>query len=166
MQQAGPTPQPQPTHTPADQPSIPTTNEEEDRRAREYAEALNQPAAAQAAAKGQPQSMRIRSDYVPRAQSRRQQNAALTALCPNCHQQIPVAELDQHMRIEMLDPRWKEQREKAESRAAHTNLITTDVAGNLKRLASQRTDVFDYSNASAPSQAASGGGHEESEEET
>ncbi|OJJ84219.1 putative pre-mRNA splicing factor [Aspergillus glaucus CBS 516.65] len=91
------------------------------------------------------QPMRIRSDYVPRAQARRLNNAGPTALCPNCHQQIPVAELDQHMRIELLDPRWKEQRAKADSRSATTNLSTTDVYNNLKRLASQRGDVFDSS---------------------
>ena len=93
---------------------------------------------------GQP-PMRIRSDYVPRAQARRQQATGATALCPNCHQQIPVAELDQHMRIELLDPRWKEQRAKAESRSTTTNLSTVDVVNNLKRLASQRSDVFDSS---------------------
>lgn len=45
--------------------------------------------------------------------------------------------------VELLDPRWKEQRAKADSRYATTNLSTTDVANNLKRLASQRSDVFD-----------------------
>ena len=45
--------------------------------------------------------------------------------------------------VELLDPRWKEQRAKAESRYATTNLSTNDVANNLKRLASQRSDVFD-----------------------
>lgn len=181
-EQVGPTQQPTPAPIEPQQPTQPTfqpptANEEEERRIRERTEARDQASAAQAAAKGQPPSMRIRSDYVPRAQSRRQQNAAITALCPNCHQQIPVAELDHHMRIEMLDPRWKEQREKADSRAAHTNLITTDVANNLKRLASQRSDVFDYANnapppASAPPAAGAaagapgfGGSYEESEEE-
>lgn len=43
----------------------------------------------------------------------------------------------------MLDPRWKELRAKADSRHAMTNLSTQDVANNLKRLASQRSDVFD-----------------------
>ena len=53
--------------------------------------------AAQAAAKGAPgQPMRIRNDYVPRAQAKRQ-NVAM-ALCPNCKEQIPYDELDQHMR--------------------------------------------------------------------
>jgi splicing factor 3A subunit 1 len=51
--------------------------------------------------------------------------------------------MEHHMRIELLDPRWKEQRAKAESRYATTNLSTADVANNLKRLASQRSDVFD-----------------------
>ncbi|KAJ5110823.1 Pre-mRNA splicing factor PRP21 like protein-domain-containing protein [Penicillium argentinense] len=91
------------------------------------------------------QPMRIRQDYVPRAQARRQGAAGGTALCPNCKQQIPITEMDQHMRIEMLDPRWKEQRAKADSRSATTNLSTADVAQNLKRLASQRSDVFDSS---------------------
>lgn len=65
------------------------------------------------------------------------------ALCPNCKQQIPFNELEEHMRIELLDPRWKEQKAKAESRYATTNLSTQDVANNLKRLASQRNDLFD-----------------------
>lgn len=93
-------------------------------------------------APGQP-PMRIRSNYVPRAQLRRQQGAM--EICPNCHQQIPAAEMAEHMRIELLDPRWKEQRAKADSRSATTNLSTVDVVNNLKRLASQRSDVFDSS---------------------
>ncbi|EZF70681.1 hypothetical protein H105_07121 [Trichophyton soudanense CBS 452.61] len=92
---------------------------------------------------GQP-PMRIRSDYVPRAQAKHLSNANQpTSICPNCRQQIPIAEMEQHMRIELQDPRWKEQRAKAEARFASTNLSTVDVANNLKRLASQRSDVFD-----------------------
>jgi splicing factor 3A subunit 1 len=45
--------------------------------------------------------------------------------------------------VELLDPRWKEQRAKAEARYATTNLSTMDVSNNLKRLASQRDDLFD-----------------------
>lgn len=162
------TPTPQPPVQPSISPSFPPTPaqppsqpaipnraaQEEEQRIRERAEARQQAAAAQAAAKASPspgpgqqqQPMRIRSDYVPRAQQARRLNTSgATALCPNCHQQIPVAELEQHMRIELLDPRWKEQRAKVESRTATTNLSTTDVANNLKRLASQRSDVFDSS---------------------
>lgn len=45
--------------------------------------------------------------------------------------------------VELLDPRWKEQKQRADARFATTNLSTADVANNLKRLASQRSDVFD-----------------------
>lgn len=161
--QPEPTPAPQPSVSPFPaQPQAPypplsgmdysmqypsAAAQEEEQRIRERTEARDQAAAAQAAAQAPPtqQPMRIRADYVPRAQARRQQGAGATALCPNCHQQIPVTELEQHMRIELLDPRWKEQRAKAESRSATTNLSTADVANNLKRLASQRSDVFDAS---------------------
>ncbi len=98
--------------------------------------------------------MRIRSDYVPRAQARRQQAAGATAICPNCHEQYPVDELEQHMRIELLDPRWKEQKAKNESRSATTNLSTVDVVNNLKRIASRRSDVFDASLTPDPEEEA------------
>ncbi|THW22878.1 hypothetical protein D6D23_05886 [Aureobasidium pullulans] len=114
--------------------------QEEDARIAERTAERQRAEQAQAAARGQG-PMRIRNDYVPRAQARRQ-NAA-TALCPNCKQQIPFNELEQHMKIEMLDPRWREQSRIAAQRSSTTNLSTADVANNLKRLASQRSDVFD-----------------------
>lgn len=120
-----------------------SANDDEERAIRERTEARDRAQAAQAAARGGQAPMRIRSDYVPRAQAKRQ--TVPMALCPNCKQEFPVDELAEHMRIELLDPRWKEQRAKAESRFATTNLSTADVANNLKRLASQRSDVFDAS---------------------
>jgi splicing factor 3A subunit 1 len=44
--------------------------------------------------------------------------------------------------VELLDPRWKEQRDKAEQRYS-TTINTADVANNLKRFASQRDDIYD-----------------------
>jgi splicing factor 3A subunit 1 len=116
------TPTPQPAYSPAPQ-AIPTPPP-----------ATVSPAPQPAT--GQP-AMRIRQDYVPRAQQRAQR--AATALCPNCGQQIPLAELDNHLRIELLDPEWKKQQAKATARSAATNLGGTDVAANLKRLRA-RTD--------------------------
>ena len=138
--------QPEPPKVP---PSVSAQAEKEEQRIRERMEERERAAATQAAAKAplggvqQQQPMRIRSDYVPRAQARRQHTTMATVLCPNCLQQIPAAEFDQHTRVELLDPRWKEQRAKAESRSATTNLSTVDVVNNLKRFASQRSDVFE-----------------------
>ncbi|KAF3941403.1 hypothetical protein ABW19_dt0206744 [Dactylella cylindrospora] len=119
--------------------------DEETTRIRERREAQARAEQAKAEAKGGTAPMKIRSDYVPRAAAAaaNRRGAAQTAICPNCKQPIPLDELEQHMRIELLDPRWKEQRARAEAKYSTTNLSTTDVAANLKRLASQRADLFD-----------------------
>ncbi|KAK4188966.1 Pre-mRNA splicing factor PRP21 like protein-domain-containing protein [Podospora australis] len=99
---------------------------------------------AQSEARGGLPTMKIKENYVPRAAQRTANKfGQQTALCPNCKQQVPLNEMEDHMRIELLDPRWKEQKAKAEARYATTNLSTVDVATNLKRLASQRSDLFD-----------------------
>ncbi|OAX82943.1 hypothetical protein ACJ72_02694, partial [Emergomyces africanus] len=158
---------PTPISNPTTPMGVPAISEEED-RIRERQQERERAQAAQAAARAVPtqgstqQPMRIRSDYVPRAQAKRLNTTATpTTLCPNCRQQIPINEIDHHMRIELQDPRWKEQRAKAEARFATTNLSTADVFNNLKRLASQRTDVFDPSLSAAENpKGASDGGQE------
>ncbi|RKF62163.1 Pre-mRNA-splicing factor sap114 [Erysiphe neolycopersici] len=115
---------------------------EEEQRIRERKEAQQRAQQAQAEAKGGSTPMKIKENYVPRAAAR-VANKQNLVVCPNCKQQMPASELDEHIRIELLDSRWKEQKAKAESRYATTNLSTQDVANNLKRLASQRSDLFD-----------------------
>lgn len=74
-----------------------THQDEEERAIAERTQSRAAAQAAQAAAKGGAgQPMRIRNDYVPRAQAKRQ-NLPM-ALCPNCKQQIPYDELDHHMK--------------------------------------------------------------------
>ncbi|KAL6917489.1 hypothetical protein ACHAPO_000687 [Fusarium lateritium] len=118
--------------------------EEEERRIQERAEQQARKQHATAEARGGAPPMKIKENYVPRAaQKAANRQGAQMALCPNCKQQIPMNELEAHMRIELLDPSWKEQKAKADSRYASTNISHVDVANNLKRLASQRSDVFD-----------------------
>ncbi|CAH0014919.1 unnamed protein product [Clonostachys rhizophaga] len=118
--------------------------EEELRRIQERSDAQARMHNAQAEARGGIAPMKIRENYVPRAaQKTANRQGTQMALCPNCKQQIPMNELEAHMRIELLDPSWKEQKAKAEARYATSNISHVDVANNLKRLASQRSDVFD-----------------------
>ena len=71
--------------------------DEEERAIADRKQSWEAAQAAQAVAKGgASQPMRIRNDYVPRAQAKRQ-NLQM-ALCPNCKQQIPYDELDHHMK--------------------------------------------------------------------
>ena len=83
--------------------------------------------------------MKIRpAGYVPRTTRN-----VVTQICPNCGEAIPVNELDEHMRIELLDPKWKEQKAVAEKRQMATNLGGADVARNVKRLA-ERGQMDDF----------------------
>ncbi|CAI6335997.1 unnamed protein product [Periconia digitata] len=118
-------------------PMMPMHNRREEEEARMQQE-RDRAAQAQAAARGAPTNMRIRTDYVPRA---KKANVSMVT-CPNCKQSLPSDEIQEHMRIELLDPRWKEQRAKTEARYS-TVINPTDAANNLKRFASQRDDIYD-----------------------
>jgi splicing factor 3A subunit 1 len=52
---------------------------------------------AQAEAKGGAAPMRIKENYIPRAAAR-VANRQNMVLCPNCRQQMPASELEEHMR--------------------------------------------------------------------
>ncbi|KAH0830505.1 Pre-mRNA splicing factor PRP21 like protein-domain-containing protein [Lanmaoa asiatica] len=85
--------------------------------------------------------MKIKSDYVPKLGAKK--TSALTT-CAICGQQIPVDELDEHMRIELLDPKWKSQRDALEARKVQASelLRGADVVSSLKDLARTRVDIF------------------------
>lgn len=138
----------QPQQTPYQMAPPPRPNgmqeDEESQRIREREEARARMQQAQAEAKGGAAPMKIKENYVPRAAARAANKQGMqVAICPNCKEQIPMNELEAHMRIELLDPRWKEQKAKADARYATSNLSHADMASNLKRFASQRADLFD-----------------------
>lgn len=57
---------------------------------------------------------------------------------------MPNEEFANHLRIELLDPKWQEKKEYAESRRQASVLLQqgADVASSLKNLAQGRTDIF------------------------
>ena len=71
-------------------------------------------------------------------------NKAAMTTCTVCGQQIPVDELQEHMRIELLDPRWKSQRDALEARKAQASELQrgANVVSSLKHLARTRVDIF------------------------
>ena len=150
QQQKVPTPQPpqqqqQQTSTPTQplQPFQPPSADDETTRIQTLQADRARARAAQEAAKSGPNNIKIRHNYIPAAQQARQKAATGSSICPNCHQSIPNSEMEQHLKIEMLHPDWRDQYKLSQQRSSTTNLSTSDVAANLKRLASQRSDVFD-----------------------
>ena len=56
---------------------------------------------------------------------------------------IPASEMNQAMKTELLDPRWRELQEKFEKRQRDSNLVEpSSVSKNLAKLAGARPDVF------------------------
>ncbi|TCD66460.1 SF3a splicing factor complex subunit [Steccherinum ochraceum] len=111
---------------------------EEDERARE----LERARAIQANSMDSGAPMKIRTGYVPNLSARK--NAEKMTTCTICGQQIPVDELQEHMRIELLDPRWKSQRDVLEARKAQSSELQrgANVVSSLKNLARTRVDIF------------------------
>lgn len=96
--QMGPPPIPTPQYQQQDVRMQNTDEEdEEEQRIRERTEARQRAQQAQAEAKGGSAPMKIKENYVPRAAARAA-NKQNIVVCPNCRQQMPVNELDEHMR--------------------------------------------------------------------
>ncbi|KAL1728645.1 Pre-mRNA splicing factor PRP21 like protein-domain-containing protein [Schizophyllum commune] len=112
----------------------------EDRARREQQERAREIEHAQAMQAGSG-PMKIRTDYVPKLGAKSKQTMTT---CTVCGQQIPIDELQEHMRIELLDPKWKEQRDMNEARRARASelLSGANVVSSLKNLARTRVDIF------------------------
>jgi splicing factor 3A subunit 1 len=67
-----------------------------------------------------------------------------TQICPRCGEAIPVSEMDEHMRIELLDSKWKEQKMASEAKNKDSNLLQegTDIKKILKNFSGLRPDIF------------------------
>lgn len=87
--------------------------------------------------------MKIRKDYIPKAMIPRS-GSEQTQACPICGISLPVSEIDEHIRVESLDPKWKEQKAVLEKRQRDSNLVgsSADVTKHLKSLSTHRTDLF------------------------
>ena len=85
--------------------------------------------------------MKIRKNY----QRKEEKPAAATGTqkCPKCGQEIPIGEWKEHMRLELMDPKWREEKIKREERAKLQSLASGDeIAQNLKKFAAERKDIF------------------------
>lgn len=63
-------------------------------------------------------------------------------VCPRCGIEIPIDEMAEHMRIELLDPKYIEERKRNEEKTRERSYADpSQVASNLKRLAQKRNEM-------------------------
>jgi splicing factor 3A subunit 1 len=67
--------------------------------------------------------------------------AAQTQVCPICKTLVPTDKLQEHMRIELMDPHWREQRQLLEQRKVDTALAgDAAMASYLARMSAQKRE--------------------------
>jgi Pre-mRNA splicing factor PRP21 like protein/Surp module len=95
------------------------------------------------------EKINVRTDYRPNVGGAAAASAASAAasssvvIDPRTGMVIPLEQASEHVRIGLLDPKWKQQRDLNLARRSDTLYASGDqVAENLKNLASKRGDVF------------------------
>lgn len=87
--------------------------------------------------------MKIVTNYKRKAESGAAKKGADAQRCPFCHENIPIDELSQHMKIELLDPKWKEINKEIQERKMEVNIApTSDFISYLGDFAKDRPDLF------------------------
>ncbi|KAJ3258490.1 splicing factor 3a, subunit 1 [Boothiomyces macroporosus] len=84
-----------------------------------------------------------RTTYVPKV-GRHAAAQEAYQICPRCKQNVKVTDMAEHVRLELLDPKWKDEKAAFDEKTRDSgNIVSGDiVAQNLKNMASMRTDIF------------------------
>jgi splicing factor 3A subunit 1 len=87
-------------------------------------------------------SVKIREDYVPKAHAKATPLTEATEICPLCSQSVPTSQIAEHMRIEALDPKWKEQKDRHLAKHQESNYVIsgTEVSQNLQVMTKVRSE--------------------------
>lgn len=99
-----------------------------------------------------PVDIKLKHDYLPRALRKDDScTQEATEVCPLCYQSFPKSSISEHIRIESLDPKWNEQRNRYISKHVDSNYVTSgeDLALNLGNLARARNELSKLSEAEA-----------------
>jgi len=96
--------------------------------------------------------LNIRTDYVRGTSGG---GGASHFVHPISGKAVPIGDVSEHLRIELLDPKWQLERARAAQKFTTTAQVhNEDVAENLRRLAARRVDIFGGSGGEAGGMAA------------
>jgi len=83
--------------------------------------------------------MKVRKDYVRTKKASAQR---LMQRCPITGQLIPAEEMSNHLKVLLLDPKWKHQKDALVERARKESAFADDVEANLAGFVAKRPDLF------------------------
>jgi hypothetical protein len=85
--------------------------------------------------------MNIVSDYAPRIASL--QPKTMTMIDPLSGKVLPVEDVGQHMRVQLIDPRWRVEQQRFQEKQRDTGFAEgSSIADNLRQFAQKRGDIF------------------------
>jgi splicing factor 3A subunit 1 len=88
------------------------------------------------------EQIRVVPSYQPKVVSS-QTNRNEMVIDPISGKSVPIKDMQEHMRIQLLDPKWAEERKKFQEKQKDSNLVGGDVvASNLARFSQARGDMF------------------------
>jgi splicing factor 3A subunit 1 len=89
--------------------------------------------------------IKVRKDYQPKTLAERKaQDSNQITICPVCGQAVPLSDMEEHVRIELANPRYGEQRREIENRRSQQNALAegANPSASLRQFAGKRTDIF------------------------
>jgi splicing factor 3A subunit 1 len=88
------------------------------------------------------EQIRVVPSYTPKIVATHETRVE-TVIDPITGKSVPVKDMPEHLRIQLLDPKWAEERKKFQEKQKDSNLVSGDVvASNLERFAQARGDRF------------------------
>jgi len=87
----------------------------------------------------QDSEMKVRKDYV---RNKKAGANRMMQRCPITGQLIPAEEMSNHLKILLLDPKWKHQKDALVERARKESAFADDVEANLAGFVAKRPDLF------------------------
>jgi splicing factor 3A subunit 1 len=80
------------------------------------------------------ETIRVVPSYKPKVVSARETNSLEEVIDPITGKSVPVKDMPEHMRIQLLDPKWAEERKKFQEKQKDSNLVSGDaIASNISR---------------------------------
>lgn len=82
-------------------------------------------------------SIKVIEDYTPERPAAAQGPAPQLVVDPITGMRVPLDQVSEHMRIQLIDPKWKEQKDKFQARQASSNMASgSAIVANLKKFVS------------------------------
>jgi splicing factor 3A subunit 1 len=89
--------------------------------------------------------IKVIADYTPRIAKSAPSLGTMTMIDPISGKSLPVSEMGEHMRVQLLDPKWRIEQQRFQAKQRETSYAEgSSIADSLQSFARKRGDIFGY----------------------